>query len=69
MEEKKMMVDEKENQKKKGGEEWKGGKNFFFDIKERWANEKENRPTPQCLVWFSGLDSSQNGQNGLIHNW
>jgi hypothetical protein len=21
------------------------------------------------LVWFSGLDSSQNGQNGLIHNW
>jgi hypothetical protein len=21
------------------------------------------------LVWFNGLDSSRNDQNGLIHNW
>jgi hypothetical protein len=21
------------------------------------------------LLWFNSLDSSQNGQNGLIHNW
>jgi hypothetical protein len=63
MEEKKMMmVDEKENQKKKRRRRRKRREEIFFDI-------KENRPTPQCLVWFSGLDSSQNGQNGLIHNW
>ncbi len=57
-----------EPKKKKEEKKEKEGR-IFFDIKERWANEKENRPTPQCLVWFSGLDSSQNGQNGLIHNW
>ncbi len=75
MEEKKTMVDEKENKEKaqkkrrrrRKRREKKG--EIFLDVKETWANEKENKPTPQCLLWFTSLDSSQNGQNGLIHNW
>jgi hypothetical protein len=39
---------------------------IFFEIS---FERKTNNP-PQCLVWFrlNGLGSSQNGQNGLIHN-
>jgi hypothetical protein len=73
MEEKKMMVDEKENKeraKKKKGEEGKGGKKRekFFKM-QRKREPMKRKTNPHLNVWFGGLDSSQNGQNGLIHNW
>ncbi len=44
--------------------------NFFWNLKEWWASEKKEKNPPQCFVWFStGLGSSQNSQNNLIHNW
>ncbi len=44
--------------------------NFFWNLKGWWASEKEEKNPPQCFVWFStGLGSSQNSQNSLIHNW
>ncbi len=75
MEEKKMMVDEKENKerKKKKREEGKGGKKGrnFVRCKgnvSQWKG-KQTHTSMFGLVWFNGLDSSRNDQNGLIHNW
>ncbi len=81
MVDKKMIVEEKKNKKRtrkitknKRGKEGKGGKkrgNFFETSTKGGQWNEKKKPPFQCLVWFrlNGLDSSQNGQNILIHNW
>ncbi len=65
-------MEEKKNNKR--GEEKKRRikrGEFFLNLNERWASEKEKKIPSQCLVWLrlNGLGSSQNNQNNFIHNW